>query len=506
MSANAALITHVKAETSNFVSGMRKGKAELEGFHASSKRFSETWLKVPEHIGRMARGVAGGLTVAEDALSLFGVKAESTAGKAIDVASSIATGFATGGVIGAAITGVTSLLKVFGSTAEEEAKKAAAAQKEYAEQLKRSQEQMKALSEERAGYLRQLDTLNGGGGASERDARIQQLRVEIEDATRAAAFNLDLSARSSGEEAKRAMESHNAHQLRRMELEATLATLEEIEQKQFLNTESAAVEASLREKQVDYAERLKLHLKAILEDGKRRTDQLKEQDRLLKESSERMLEMAKKLDGGKTSIEVPDSLTRPAGGWTAGKADVEAAFQESDFGTTVEAEKQVAKSAKEAADSIKKQAEAAKETTDQLKQQQRLVGSRKQITERFANFGGSSLFGFGRGQAGTGLGDIGRDAAAAMRGATPFQRSDAFGAAMVPPLKSAADSASRIPAAMGKAVSAAQRLAGEMNSAVTRIGEAVARGDAALSGAIASLKARVKAAEDKIADARGAAA
>jgi predicted nucleic acid-binding Zn-ribbon protein len=72
--------------------------------------------------------------------------------------------------------------------------------------------------------------------------------------------------------------------------------------------------------------------------------------------------------------------------------------------------------AKREADENKRAAEEMKKQLEAQRQKSRLVGERKDITKRFGNVGGSA-FGFGMGQAGTGMGDIGADAARAKRAA-----------------------------------------------------------------------------------------
>lgn len=88
-----------------------------------------------------------------------------------------------------------------------------------------------------------------------------------------------------------------------------------------------------------------------------------------------------------------------------------------------EAAKEMAESTKSAADdsqmiaaAAEVRAEAEAKVTEQVREQSRLVAKRLDITKRFSNVGGS-MFGFGAGQVGTGIGDIGGDANRARRAA-----------------------------------------------------------------------------------------
>lgn len=65
-------------------------------------------------------------------------------------------------------------------------------------------------------------------------------------------------------------------------------------------------------------------------------------------------------------------------------------------------------------------AAAEQKITEQKTEQNRLIKKQADITKRFANFGGTSLFGFGAGQVGTGLGSITGDVRRAQQGASGF--------------------------------------------------------------------------------------
>lgn len=71
------------------------------------------------------------------------------------------------------------------------------------------------------------------------------------------------------------------------------------------------------------------------------------------------------------------------------------------------AELKLAELARSEAEDAARKAEAEKKATDEKQKQVALVRNLADITKRFANFGGTSIFGFGAGQVGTGLGDIG---------------------------------------------------------------------------------------------------
>lgn len=66
-----------------------------------------------------------------------------------------------------------------------------------------------------------------------------------------------------------------------------------------------------------------------------------------------------------------------------------------------------AHAAKEAADAAREKAQLAAAATAELARQKSLLKEQADITKRFANFGGSSPFGFGRGAVGTGMGMVG---------------------------------------------------------------------------------------------------
>lgn len=100
-----------------------------------------------------------------------------------------------------------------------------------------------------------------------------------------------------------------------------------------------------------------------------------------------------------------------------------------------------------------REAKAAKDTTEAARNLQRLVDKKKDITQRFDNFGGTSLFGFGRGDVGTGLGSITGDLARAASGATAFRgRTRSQGISPDP-------DAAKVEAAVGEATKAAGSLA-----------------------------------------------
>jgi hypothetical protein len=106
-----------------------------------------------------------------------------------------------------------------------------------------------------------------------------------------------------------------------------------------------------------------------------------------------------------------------ADGSLSAQGEEAAARRVAELRARVDAEQDVAEAAKQAAAATKEKVEAEKQATEAVREQRRLVDKQADITKRFANFGGGSLFGFGAGQAGTGLGDIGRDAARARQAA-----------------------------------------------------------------------------------------
>jgi hypothetical protein len=71
------------------------------------------------------------------------------------------------------------------------------------------------------------------------------------------------------------------------------------------------------------------------------------------------------------------------------------------------AETKVAEQAKEATEATRQRAAISAGTTNELIRQKQLLAEQADITKRFANFGGSSPFGFGKGVIGSGLGSIG---------------------------------------------------------------------------------------------------
>lgn len=166
-----------------------------------------------------------------------------------------------------------------------------------------------------------------------------------------------------------------------------------------------------------------------LEDEVRLRDQVAQHEAESVKTTESRVEVTKEeVRAVKEVVQEKENLNKRIGdayGEIADMVAMEQKLKESSEAQAKAAETQ-ADAAQAIASATEMRVEAEKAITEQVREQQRLVTRRPDITKRFSNVGGS-MFGFGAGQAGTGIGDIGGDAARAARGAGPWSKGGGIG-------------------------------------------------------------------------------
>ena len=177
------------------------------------------------------------------------------------------------------------------------------------------------------------------------------------------------------------------------------------------------------------------------------------------------------------------------------------------------ADEKLAELERQRAEDAERTAKAAQETATATASTTTSLRAQLDITKRFENFGGTSIFGFGRGQVGRGLGDISQDVARANRGATPFSRTQTFGSspagatqtAEVPELPDLAPHVQAVVKAWKKVPPLWERLQKELKElesgtvdGVDRMGRATERAVLQMKTAVRELQAKVRSFEERL--------
>jgi hypothetical protein len=291
---------------------------------------------------------------------------------------------------------------------------------------------------------------------------------------------------------------------------ATLQKIDAIEERQVARSESVA---GSTKRTADEAGRWNGKLGVVREimDGIREAqDRIADGMERARRDAEAMVADAAKHQSLMNALEVGPSGPAPV-------SDEDLRFWEAER----EAADKIAQAQKQIADDAEREADARQESAAAVRSIVRpLVGKRSDITKRFDNMGGTSIFGFGAGQVGTGLGDIAYDIARSQAGATRFSsrpgtrgynggthgdvlqgRGGAGLGALVPPLDAAAKAIGKMPAAVQKVANAADRLGRAAADALSKVGDAAAQAVARVGERVADLNDRVRRVEDKLANA-----